>query len=95
MAKSCGKGYIILTSSMAGSRVSDTGSEVHGGVYAASKAGADMLMKYAATEASTRVRFREYDVRSNIVTFRAGRRGRAYRLLEYASMSYTAELRDM
>ena len=52
MAKSGGKGSIILNSSTTGSRVSDFMAELgHDGVYAASKAGADMLMKYAAIEA--------------------------------------------
>lgn len=53
MAKSAGKGSIIVNSSIAGSRVSYTGGNLgHKGVYAASKAGAEMLMKYAAIEAS-------------------------------------------
>lgn len=61
MAKSGGKGSIIVNSSIGGSRVTDmTGGEGHGGVYSASKAGADMLMKYAAIEASTLVFFRKH-----------------------------------
>lgn len=53
MAKSGGKGSIIVNSSVAGSRVSYAGGSLgHKGVYAASKAGAEMLMKYAAIEAS-------------------------------------------
>ena len=55
MAKSGGKGSIIVNTSMAGSRVCGLSSEAHTGVYSASKAGADMLMKYAAIEASTMV----------------------------------------
>lgn len=53
MAKTGGKGSIIVNSSIGGSRVADmTDGKGHGGVYSASKAGADMLMKYAAMEAS-------------------------------------------
>lgn len=50
MAKSGNKGSIIVNSSALGSRVS---AGFRGaGVYAATKAGADMLMKYAAVEVS-------------------------------------------
>lgn len=55
MARSGGKGSIIVNSSMAGTRVCDVGNEAHTGVYAASEAGVGMLMKYAAIEASTLV----------------------------------------
>lgn len=55
MAKSGGKGSIIVNTSLAGSRVTDKTALGHIGVYAASKAGADMLMKYAAIEASVLV----------------------------------------
>lgn len=54
MAKSGENGSIIVNSAMEGSRVSNLiGDKNHTGVYAASKAGLDMLMKYAAIEAST------------------------------------------
>ena len=52
MANSGGKGSIIVNTSIGGTRVSLGGDIGHSGVYAASKAGADMLMKYAAIEAS-------------------------------------------
>ncbi|CAN0041370.1 unnamed protein product, partial [Ascophyllum nodosum] len=50
MAKSGNKGSIIVDSSIAASRVTASPSAAGVGVYAASKAGADMLMKYAAIE---------------------------------------------
>eukprot|EP00904_Undaria_pinnatifida_P012047 jgi/Undpi1/7973/HiC_scaffold_24.g10445.m1 len=50
MAKSGDKGSIIVNSSCTASRVSTGPAMNGGGVYAASKAGADMLMKYAAVE---------------------------------------------
>ena len=52
MAKCGNKGSIILDSSVMGSRVSIHPGMRGGGVYAATKAGADMLMKYAAIEVS-------------------------------------------
>ena len=52
MAKSGNKGSIIVDSSGMGSHVSALPFFVGSGVYAASKAGADMLMKYAAIEVS-------------------------------------------
>ncbi|CAM9223256.1 unnamed protein product [Laminaria digitata] len=50
MAKCGDKGSIIVNSSVVGSRVCSRA--LGGGVYAATKAGADMLMKYAAVEIS-------------------------------------------
>ncbi|CAN0276227.1 unnamed protein product [Ascophyllum nodosum] len=50
MAKSGNKGSIIVDSSSMVSRVSALPFAMGGGVYAASKAGANMLMKYAAIE---------------------------------------------
>ena len=55
MAKSGGKGSIIVNSSIGGSHVVDANDVGHFGVYAASKAGVDMLMKYAALEVSVLV----------------------------------------
>ena len=52
MAKCGNKGSIIVDSSIMGSRVSALPTASTCGVYAASKAGADMLMKYAAIEVS-------------------------------------------
>lgn len=66
MARTGGKGSIIVNSSIGGSRVTDMmGGEGHGGVYSASKAGADMLMKYAAIEASICICFCEHGAYSN------------------------------
>lgn len=50
MAKCGKKGSIIVNSSVMGSRV--CAMMPGGGVYSATKAGADMLMKYAAVEVS-------------------------------------------
>ena len=50
MAKSGNKGSIIVDSSSVASRTSALPFAAGGGVYAASKAGANMLMKYAAIE---------------------------------------------
>eukprot|EP00904_Undaria_pinnatifida_P012052 jgi/Undpi1/7978/HiC_scaffold_24.g10450.m1 len=50
MAKSGDKGSIIVNSSCSGSRVSTQPVMRGGSVYAATKAAADMLMKYAAIE---------------------------------------------
>ena len=52
MAKCGDKGSIIVNSSCAGSRVSSFEGMRGMGLYAATKAGADMLMKYAAIEVS-------------------------------------------
>ena len=52
MAKCGNKGSIVVNSSVMGTRVSAMMAERGGGVYAATKAGADMLMKYAAVEVS-------------------------------------------
>lgn len=52
MANSGDKGSIIVNTSCTASRVSTLPAMHGGGVYAATKAGADMLMKYAAVEVS-------------------------------------------
>lgn len=52
MAKSGEGGSIIVSSSALGSHVDGQKGVRHLGLYAASKAGADMLMKYAAIEVS-------------------------------------------
>ena len=52
MAKCGGKGSIIVNTSALGSRVPDAPAMRGAAVYAATKAGADMLMKYAAIEVS-------------------------------------------
>lgn len=52
MAKSGIKGSIIVDSSTLGSRVSALPVMQTSGVYAASKAGANMLVQYAAIEVS-------------------------------------------
>lgn len=52
MAKSGNNGSIIVDSSTLGSRVSALPVMQTSGVYAASKAGANMLVKYAAIEVS-------------------------------------------
>lgn len=53
MSKSGGKGSIIANTSSMGMRVPSAPEMTTSGVYAASKAGADMLMKYAAIEVRT------------------------------------------
>ena len=52
MAKCGNKGSIIVNSSCSGTRVSTFPAMRGGGLYAATKAGADMLMKYASIEVS-------------------------------------------
>lgn len=56
IAKSGDKGSIIVNSSAMGQRPSTLAAPL--GVYAASKAGADMLVKYAAIEVSDGFRAR-------------------------------------
>ena len=52
MAKCGNKGSIIVNTTVSGSRVCSLPGAQRFGVYAATKAGADMLMKYAAIEVS-------------------------------------------
>lgn len=52
MAKTGNSGSIVVNSSCSGSRVSTLPAMRGGALYAATKAAADMLMKYAAIEVS-------------------------------------------